>query len=289
MAEEGFVADEILFTDILAACRRSGNIEESWNFFKMIRGVYGINPCIQHFGCMVNLLGEGGYLSEAEELIEIMPIPPDSVAWLSLLSACRAYRKVDLGFRSFKEVVRLDPGMGMAYVLLSSLLTEAGMLETKHMIDEQRKQTGMWKIPGRAWIEVNNQVHEFTVGDRTHPQSNQIYATLRRLASVAKDEGHVPQLALVEEADDKAEMADNSSEEALLGHCEKLAIAFGLCSTPVGATVRVVKNLRVCIDCHNVSKIISKVEKRDIIINDAYHVHHFSNGECSCENNLVSG
>lgn len=292
MVKEGFMPDEILLTEILTACRRSGQFKEGCNYFRSMKQIYDIKPTIEHFGCMVNLLGEGGYLVEAEELLDILPLPPDNVAWLSLLAACRAHRNVDLGLKCFTEVVRLDPGMGMAYVLMSSIYAEAGMWENKHMIDDQRRQAEAWKIPGKAWIEVNNEVHEFVVGDRTHPQSNKIYSTLRRLANLWKVEGHVPQLVVLGGAapENEEEAApENINEEALLGHCEKLAIAFGLLSTPEGATVRVVKNLRVCIDCHNASKMISRVVRREIIIHDSYRVHHFNAGECSCEQNLKSG
>ncbi|KAH7294774.1 hypothetical protein KP509_27G018200 [Ceratopteris richardii] len=290
MAQEGLSVDEILFTDILAACRSNGDMKEAWNFFELMRNVYDITPSIQHFGCLINLLGDGGHLAEAEELLETMPIPPDTVAWFSLLSACRIHRNVNLGLNCFHKVMRLDPGMGVAYVTMSSIYAEAGMWESKYWIDEKRRQIDAWKIPGRAWIEVNREVHEFTVGDRTHPLTNKIYATLRRLAIVCKEEGHVPQFGSKGRSlPDGTEEFENRSEEALLGHCEKLALAFGLVSTPEGATVRIVKNLRVCTDCHSVSKIISKVERREIIINDAYHVHHFSNGECSCEKHFVSG
>eukprot|EP00250_Pteridium_aquilinum_P020361 c24790_g5_i2 orf=226-3333(+) len=293
MVEEGFMPDEILFTDILSACRRSGQFKEGRKFFRLMREVYDIKPSIEHFGCMVNLLGEGGFLVQAEELLDILPIPPDSVAWLSCLAACRAQRNVELGLKCFTEVIRLDPGMGMAYVLMSSIYAEAGMLEKKHMIDDQRKKADAWKIPGRAWIEIDKEVHEFVVGDRTHPQSNKIYATLKRLAVVLKDEGHVLQQGVVggapPDVKEGGAALEDSNEEALLGHCEKLALAFGLLSTPEGATVRIVKNLRVCIDCHSATKIISRLERREIIINDAYHVHHFNDGECSCEQNLTSG
>ena len=78
-------------------------------------------------------------------------------------------------------------------------------------------------------------------------------------------------------------MSDKAKEDNLCGHCERLAIAFGLINTAPGATIRVSKNLRVCADCHNATKVISKIEKRDIIIRDSCQIHHFKDGECSCD------
>ena len=179
-------------------------------------------------------------------------------------------------------MLRLDSKVAVAYVLMSNIYADAGMLEEAHTIDEERKCLNVWKVPGRAWIEINSDVHEFVVGDKTHPESDRIYANLKRLSVRLRAEGYVPQLSAVG-SEVAPEKSKESKEEALLGHCEKLAIAFGLLSTAEGVTLRVSKNLRVCQDCHNVSKIISRMEKREIIINDSHQVHHFNNGNCSCE------
>ena len=116
------------------------------------------------------------------------------------------------------------------------------------------------------------------VGDQSHPRSKEIYDKLRTLAMEFHDGGHVPSLDSVQHV-----MSDGEKEDALCGHCEKLAIAFGLIATPKGTTIRVSKNLRVCGDCHNATKIISRIENREIIVRDSYRIHHFKNGVCSCD------
>jgi len=123
----------------------------------------------------------------------------------------------------------------------------------------------------------DKRVHAFLVGDRSHPQTQEIYEKLEKLSSEMKAAGYIPntiQALRDVEADDK--------EWLLCQHSEKLAIAFGLLKTPPGTVIRVVKNLRVCHDCHTATKFISKIVARDIVVRDANRFHHFKHGECSC-------
>lgn len=133
---------------------------------------------------------------------------------------------------------------------------------------------GPRKKPGSASIEVNKKVHTFVVGNN---KSDEITSTLKTLGLHMKDEGHMPNLDLI-----LRPTSDVGKEEALCEHAEKLAIAFGLLNTPQGETLRVTKNLRMCNDCHSASKMISRVEKREIILRDECCVHHFKDGLCSC-------
>jgi hypothetical protein len=124
---------------------------------------------------------------------------------------------------------------------------------------------------------VNNQVHRFVVDDQEHPQLTEIRAELMRLSQQMNDIGYVP--------DTKFVLHDIEEEEKVLHlchHSEKLAIGFGLISTPPGTPLRIFKNLRVCGDCHTATKFITKLVGRRIIVRDANRFHHFENGECSC-------
>jgi hypothetical protein len=133
-------------------------------------------------------------------------------------------------------------------------------------------------MPGKAFIEIGDEIHDFIVGDKTHPESSAIYDKLESLNLRMKEEGYRPRVDLVME-----KLSDENKESALCGHCEKLAIAFGLISTPQGSTIRVSKNLRMCADCHDTTRMVSKIEMREIIVVDAYCIHNFSEGECSCQ------
>ncbi|KAL8209667.1 hypothetical protein R6Q57_006399 [Mikania cordata] len=149
--------------------------------------------------------------------------------------------------------------------------------KVSHVRDAMRK-TRVKKDPGCSFIEYKDEVHEFIVGDKSHPQTNEIYLKLSEIRERLKSVGHVPdksQVLLHIEGDDE-------KETELETHSERLAIAFGLINMKPGIPIRVVKNLRVCNDCHSVTKILSKIYDREIIVRDNSRFHHFKNGSCSC-------
>jgi hypothetical protein len=162
-------------------------------------------------------------------------------------------------------------------VLLSNLYAATGNLELSENVERQRKERDAKKQPGRTWIEVNDAVHTFVVDDQIHPEMIKIRAELKRLSVLMHDAGYVPNT--------KSVLHDVEEEEKVIHlchHSEKLAIAFGLMSTDPGTPLRIVKNLRVCEDCHTSTKFISKIVRRKIIVRDANRFHHFENGVCSC-------
>jgi len=104
-------------------------------------------------------------------------------------------------------------------------------------------------------------------------------------------------LCLLGEADGEAEgngytsrtdlvvhdVEEEQRETTLKFHSERLAIAFGIISTPIGMPLRIFKNLRVCEDCPEAIKYISRAVDREIVVRDLYRFHHFKSGSCSCE------
>ncbi|CBI22024.3 unnamed protein product, partial [Vitis vinifera] len=115
------------------------------------------------------------------------------------------------------------------------------------------------------------------MGDKSHPKSVEIASYLRELTSEMKKRGYVPDIDSV-----LHDMDVEDKEYSLVHHSEKLAIAFALLYTPVGTPIRVIKNLRVCSDCHVAIKYISEISNREIIVRDSSRFHHFKNGRCSC-------
>ncbi len=136
----------------------------------------------------------------------------------------------------------------------------------------------MQKQPGCTWIELNKEVDSFIVDDQEHPQIIEICEELKKLSGQIKDLGYVP--------DTKFVLHDVEDEDRMLRlghHSEKLAIAFGLISTPPGTTLHIFKKLWMCGDCCCAIKDISKIVERKIIVRDANCFHHFENGLCSCK------
>ena len=231
---------------------------------------------------MVDLLGHVGKLIEAEDLLESLSLPSNVIGWTSLLSSCRKHGNVHLGRRCFNHLMKLDPEDAAGYVTpMSSIYLRAGLYEDAKQLEEARKKTCKWKKPAKSFIEVGTQVHSFTVGDKAHSQHEQICTRLDILMKKIEKLGYKP---LPNSSYDSKD--EKSHQDLLCGHSEKLALAFGLLSTPEGTTIRVSKNLRMCADCHNAFRFISKAEFREIIVVDTFCIHHFENGDCCCKENM---
>nr|GEV39503.1 pentatricopeptide repeat-containing protein At1g11290, chloroplastic [Tanacetum cinerariifolium] len=141
------------------------------------------------------------------------------------------------------------------------------------------EERGIRKTPGYSLVDLENEVHTFYSGSSWHYRSKEIYGFLEILIDKIKAAGYVPDNDSIHDAeDDLQEQVANCAKT----HSEKLAIAFGLLNTSPGTAIHIRKNLGVCGDCHNATKYISLVEKREIIVRDLHRFHHFKNGICSC-------
>nr|GEU61349.1 pentatricopeptide repeat-containing protein At3g62890-like [Tanacetum cinerariifolium] len=278
MIEEGIHPDGISFVGLLCACSHSGLISEGKMYFSQMQSVYGVEPGIEHYGCMVDLLGRSGHLLEALELINSMPYKPNAVVWGSLLRSCHIHKDTKLGEQVTQRLLELDPHDGGNYVFLSNLYASLGRWKD---VDKCRKlliESGIRKEPGLSSVEMDNVVHEFVAGDSSHPQFSQINLFLIDIGKKLKDAGY--------EADTGSVLHDIDDEEkegSVSYHSERIAVAFGLMSIPFGKEIRVVKNLRTCDDCHTVMKLISRIYNREIIMRDRNRFHHFKDGVCSCK------
>ncbi|KAG9453899.1 hypothetical protein H6P81_006803 [Aristolochia fimbriata] len=277
METEGMEPNDVTFLGLLYACSHSGLKKEGTQFFELMTEKYGLSPRIEHYTCVVDLLARSGCLDEAEQLIKLMPVKPDGVIWKTLLSACKIHRKAEIAKRVTSEVLKLDPEDSAPYVLLSNINASAERWVDVSDVREAMRGRNVKKEPGISWLEVKNEVYQFCMGDRSHPKWEEINRYLEELMGDMKRRGYVPDMASV-----LHDMEEEEKEHTLVHHSEKLAIAFGLMSTPSCAPIRIMKNLRVCNDCHVAIKFISKISLREIIVRDASRFHHFKDGECSC-------
>eukprot|EP01018_Ginkgo_biloba_P026033 Gb_07043 [translate_table: standard] len=277
MQEEGLKPDHITFVAVLSACSHAGLVSEGWQYFDLMRKDYHITPRVEHYGCMVDLLGRAGQLYEAQDMIKEMPLEPDTGVWAALLSACRIHCSVELAEHVAERLLELDSHDAGTYVLMSNIYAAAGRWDDVAKMRTIMKDRGLKKIPGCSWIEVRNRIHIFLAGNRSHPQSDKIYDLLESLAVQMEKAGYVPDTNFV-----LHDVEEEEKEYILCGHSEKLAIAFGVINTCPGTPIRITKNLRVCGDCHTATKFISKIVGRKIILRDANRFHHFKDGMCSC-------
>ncbi|KAK6162746.1 hypothetical protein DH2020_002587 [Rehmannia glutinosa] len=273
----GLHPTDITFIGILSACAHAGLVSEGWDLFNTMKEKYGIQPKIEHYGCMVNLLGRAGKLDEAYELVKSIGINADPVLWGTLLGACRLHKNIVLGEKIVEFL--LDRGLANSgtYVLLSNIYAAAGNWDGVARMRAMMKQSGVQKEPGCSSVEVNNEVHEFLAADMKHARSKEIYGMLEKMNGWLKENGYVSQTEAV-----LHNIGESEKERFLEVHSEKLALAFGLISTKPGTTIKIVKNLRVCPDCHAVMKLISKITGRKIVMRDRNRFHHCVDGLCSC-------
>lgn len=235
-------------------------------------------PKPEHYNCVVDLLSRAGLLCRARKFIEDMPIEPDAIIWRTLLSACAVHKNVDIGEFAAYHLLKLEPQDSASYVLLSNLYAVARKWDSRDCTRQMMKERGVKKEPAQSWIEVKSSIHAFFVGDRLHPLAKKIYEHLEDLNQQAAKIGYVQDRYSL-----FSDVEQGEKDPTVYIHSEKLAIAFGLLSLPSAIPVRVIKNLRVCKDCHNWIKFVSKISNRPIIVRDAYRFHHFEGGSCSCK------
>ncbi|KAK6917710.1 E motif [Dillenia turbinata] len=194
----------------------------------------------------------------------------DLVSWTVMISG--------YGMHGYgKHIFELEPENTGYYVLLANIYAEAERWEEVKKLRERMSRRRLKKQPGCSWIEIKGRAQIFVAGDNSHHLSKKIQSLLKRVSLRMKEAGYLPKLqyALLN-ADDM------EKEIALCGHSEKLAMACGILCLPPGKTVRVTKNLRVCGDCHEMAKFMSKMMRREILLRDSNRFHHFKDGRCSC-------
>lgn len=277
MIGTGVAPDDVAFLGLLSACSHSGLVEKGKRYFSSMVEKFQIVPKIEHYGCMVDMFCRAGHVKEASEFIQKMPIEPNPIVMRTLISACHAHGELKLGESITKQLISSEPMQESNYVLLSNIYAKMNHWDKKTKIRETMDKKGMKKIPGSTMIELDHEIYEFVAGDKSHRQSKEIYEMVEEMGRKMKKAGYVPTTSEV-----LLDIDEEDKEDALNRHSEKLAIAFALLNTPPGTPIRIVKNLRVCDDCHSATKFISKVYNREIVVRDRNRFHHFKNGMCSC-------
>lgn len=275
MKMEGIRPGDHTFTGLLSACSHSGLLDEGRMIFQAMELDFGVKPNLHHYGCMVDLLGRAGFLHEAYELILSMRFKPDAAMWRTLLGACRIHGNYVLGEKLFDHLAEFKAQEAGDYILLLNIYSSCGNSEKVMEVRKLMKEKGIHTTPACSTIELKGKVHKFLADDASHPRAKEIYETLAEINQQLRIGGYVAEIT--------AEMKSRKEQlPALSYHSEKLAIAFAILSTPPGTTIRVAKDLRICVDCHNFCKILSAVYNRRVVIRDRNRFHHFRGGLCSC-------
>ncbi|KAG8370277.1 hypothetical protein BUALT_Bualt14G0100300 [Buddleja alternifolia] len=277
MKQEGILPDDVTILAIMCACSHVGLVDEGREYFESMKSNYGLEPKTEHYCCLVDLLGRAGLVKEAEERVSTMPMEPHAILWRSLLGAARVHGSLEIGEVALRALVALEPETSGNYVLLSNMYACMNRWDDVKRVRKLMKDHGIDKMPGSSIVEVDGSMHEFLIGDKSHPRVKDIYLKLEEMNVKLQEYGHRPRTKEV-----FFDIEEEEKEDALSYHSERLAIAFALIATDAHGPVRIIKNLRVCVDCHSSTKLLSVVYEREIIVRDRTRFHHFKNGTCSC-------
>ncbi|XP_064959548.1 pentatricopeptide repeat-containing protein At2g15690, mitochondrial-like [Musa acuminata AAA Group] len=243
MRKAGVCPSARTFLSVLAACASAEAVEEGFIHFDTMYKDYGITPQIEHYIGMIEVLGKSGHLNEAAEFIEKLPFEPPAAVWEVLMNLARAQGDIDLEDRAGELMVFMDPSKSIA---------------SKIPTPPAKRRSGLNMLDGR------NKLGEYRLPPKIEKK-------------VVKEQVYVPDTRYV-----LHDIDQEAKEQALLYHSERLAIAYGLISTPARTPLRIIKNLRICGDCHNAIKIMSRIVGRELIVRDNKRFHHFKDGKCSC-------
>ena len=241
------------FVLLLAACASVEVVEEGLMYFNLMKNEYGIVPGIEHYLGVIDVFGTSGHLNEAEEFVGKMPFEPTAEVWEALRNYARIHGDIELEDHVDELLVSLDPSKAIA---------------DKIRIPPRKKHSAT------NMLEEKNRVSEYR---STGPYKGEGYEKLKGLNGQMREAGYVPDTRYV-----LHDIDEEAKEQALQYHSERLAIAYGLISTPPRTTLRIIKNLRICGDCHNAIKIMSRIVGRELIVRDNKRFHHFKDGKCSC-------
>ncbi|XP_021290429.1 pentatricopeptide repeat-containing protein At1g04840 [Herrania umbratica] len=277
MMFSGIKPDGVVFLALLTVCSHSGLVNLGLNFFDSMRLDYSIAPTMKHYTLVVDLLGRAGRLDESLKFIQRMPMSPDFVTWGALFCACRAHKNIKMAELVAQKLLELEPKHPGSYVFLSNVYAAVGRWEDVERVRMLMQNRAVDKDPGWSYIEVGGEVHSFVAGDHAHKHAREIYLKLEEIVAGTRQHGYMPETGWV-----LHNIEEEEKEDALGSHSEKLALAFALIRTSPGTTIRIVKNLRVCGDCHSLMKYASKMSQREIVLRDIKRFHHFKDGACSC-------
>ncbi|XP_037493961.1 pentatricopeptide repeat-containing protein At5g66520-like [Jatropha curcas] len=155
MQNEGVVPNDVTFVSVLNACSRMGLMDEGLRIFENMSKIYGIEPQVQHYGCLVDILGKAGKLEEAKKVVREMPMEPDSYVLGALLNACRVHGDVELGKETVDNLVRLNLDHGGVHVLLSNMYASANKWGDVARVRKGMEDKKVRKVPGCSLIEAD--------------------------------------------------------------------------------------------------------------------------------------
>lgn len=179
--------NSVTFVSVLSACSHSGMVQEGRQIFDSMTRVYGVMPNPEHQSAMVDLLGRAGELQEAIKFIQEMDGRAVADTWCALLAACREHN-TEMSEAVAENLIKLDPDHVGYYNLLTNIYAFDEKWESVKETRDTVQGRGLHKVPGYSAVEINNAVHTFTAGERSHQDHENICTLLCDLSRKLRGE-----------------------------------------------------------------------------------------------------
>ncbi|GAB4836003.1 hypothetical protein Ancab_000921 [Ancistrocladus abbreviatus] len=177
--------NHVTLVAILTACSHSGFVDEGLNIFRSMKDRYNIEPRLEHYGCLVDLLVRSGKVEDAINVIEKMPMKPSQSIWGSVLGACRT-KNMEIAKLASAELLKLEPEEEGGYILLSNMYASCGKWRHSDKIREIMDSQGIKKTAGSSCLAINGVEHEFLAADKSHLKWKDLRSILLCLRSQMK-------------------------------------------------------------------------------------------------------
>lgn len=188
MKSSGVEPTDITFVSLLHACSHVGLLDKGMEFFESMVKTHKMRPRMEHYACVVDMLGRAGLLKEAKRFIEVLPVKPDVLVWQTLLGACSINGDIEVGKYAAEKLAEAAPDSPFLFISMANLYSSKGRWKDRARTIKQMKEKGMVKEAGTSWIEIEKEIHSFVVADRTHLQSEDVYGLLVMLFGHMSDD-----------------------------------------------------------------------------------------------------
>ena len=199
MLVSGIKPDEVTFVGLLSACRHAGLVNQGRRLFDSIKGTYNLNPKAEHYSCLVDILGRAGLVDESMDVVStIPPSERDEAVLVALLGACKLHGDVTIANSIGEKLLEFESSSSGGYVLLANTFAAEGQWDEFAQVRKRMRERNVKKIPGYSQIQVKGKNHVFFVGDRSHPQVEDIYRMLQHnLQPLMREMGYTPEKSLL--------------------------------------------------------------------------------------------
>uniref|UniRef100_A0ACD5TJQ2 Uncharacterized protein n=1 Tax=Avena sativa TaxID=4498 RepID=A0ACD5TJQ2_AVESA len=314
MQASGVQSDVISWNTLVSGFARNSDIGAALDLFDEMR-LRGVKPRVSSWNCIISGCMQNARYDEALGIfLEMCEAEmPDAVTIASMLPACTGLMALGLGKQLHSYVVRcgiklnvyigssligmysecrefayarsvaakaakslfeIEPNNTSNYMVLSNIYANDGLWDSTESVRDAMTEQGLHVERQCSWFYLGTRVDSFEAGDLSHPAFENILSTWKDVASRMEQSGYAPQ--------DNEPYCNVEVDPLSCHHTERIAVCYGLISMCSHEPIRVLKNFRMCKECHSSIKFISRDKNRQILISDGCTYHHFNDGSCSC-------